>query len=915
VPRELLSLFEAHRSQCWKGTDCSQCTLIARDCLHRAKAFRRAICFEPSRWATAQSIGTGPTAAPNTHVRPRMNCTKQKSQRVCQNLVSGEFILAVWTQILSGALLWLLSLFPATGLAETAAVEVQAAVEASLQPSTQPRAALSQVVEGLIRKHGRETVADAAIKPLTAALTGTNYQGRESAAWGLLELKDPRAVEPLIEFLHMENLGDWGAEKALIVIGEPVVGPLVVAFQSGKSNPHFLHKAARVLGELKDVRAVGPLLEVFAIKDSSLPWVFAEALGNIGGAEAVDGLIAALKSGTPAMKMNSAKALGKIKDPRAVPALLDALGDPDRALRSEAAFALGEIGDPAAIDGLVKALADPKLGTEREASIALGKLRNSGAAEVMLRHFREAKNPVERAVLLRTLAQMGEPAVDVMIATLKDDDADIRATALQQLSALSTPGYVVAQNLTEASGQRAREAILDYYDTGKADGLRFPERVSILAGIKNARAVRLILRTLKTKEEGYEDCPWYVPQDIYLAFEKAGSYSVDPLLEGLDDPDVNIRAGSAAMLGHIPINFFGTSTETTASRIIERLGKAANDSKEHEAVRENALCAISRMGDARQAPLLVVVLEDKTAPVSVRRAAARAFLGEKLQDRGVTVSLMAVFRDKSENQSLRVETASTLQSFEHKYQDPQIVEAFNAVKMDRSEPAAVRAAARTTRQLLDRIKAQSDTMMAASKARQQSPAQELPYGKKPWPQAAVKSFSIVAERTLVESQGDGERQEVKSWYDTQFADWNVYKEWNRREITVMMNGEWKVWSNQNTCCLVVIHDKERRGGMTLVQVFDREEELQELLAEIPEDLVHRERCRHNLQVIESAKGQAARKLKLATGSVVETGKLSTLIPGGYESLVCPDAGTYTIGALGKPSRCSVHGTQMAIGRR
>ena len=842
-----------------------------------------------------------------------MNRLKQKSQTAYQNLVSGTC--TVSTQLLSGAVLWLGSLFPATVLAQTAAVEVQAAVEANLQPSTQPRVALSQVVEGLIRKHGRETVADAAIKPLTAALTGTNYQGRESAAWGLLELKDPRAVEPLIEFLHVENLGDWGAEKALIAIGEPVGGPLVVAFQSGKSNPHFLHKAARVLGELKDARAVGPLLEVFAIKDPSLPWVFAEALGNIGGAEAVDGLIGVLKSGTPAMKMNSAKALGKIKDPRAVPALLDALEDRDRALRGEAAFALGEIGDPAAIDGLVKALTDPKIGTEREASTALGKLRNSGATEVMLRHFREAQNPAERASLLRALAQMGEPAVDVMIAMLKDDDVEIRRTALQQLSALSTPGYVVAQNLTEASRQRAREAILDYYDTGKADGLRFPERISILAGIKDSRAIRLILRTLKTKEEGYEDCPWYVPQDIYLAFEKAGPYSVDPLMEGLNDPDVNVRAGSAAMLGHIPINSFGFGAEATTSRILERLGKVATDSKEHEAVREKALWALSRMGDARLAPLILVVLQDKTAPVDVRRAAARAFVAEKLQDRAATASLMSIFRDKSENQSLRVETASALLSFEHRYQDPQIVEAFKTVRMDRSEPAVVRAASRTTQQLYDNIKAQSEAMMRASKAGQNSSAEELPYGKKVWPKAVVKSFSSVAERTLVESQGDGERQEIQSWYETQFADWKVYKDWNRRQITIMMNGEWKVWSKQNTCCLVVIHDKERRGGMTLLQVFDREEELQELLAEIPEEVVHRERCRHNLQVIESAKGQATRKFKLATGSVVETGKLSTLIPGGYESLVCPDAGTYTIGALGKPSRCTVHGTQMAMGRR
>src|SRR5712691_35271 len=69
------------------------------------------------------------------HERPKMNCVKQKSQTVCQNPGSGGFKLAVSRQIFSGALLWLIPFFPATGLAQTAAVEVRAAVEAMIEPS------------------------------------------------------------------------------------------------------------------------------------------------------------------------------------------------------------------------------------------------------------------------------------------------------------------------------------------------------------------------------------------------------------------------------------------------------------------------------------------------------------------------------------------------------------------------------------------------------------------------------------------------------------------------------------------------------------------------------------------------------------------------------------------------------------
>src|SRR6185503_18846798 len=106
------------------------------------------------------------------------------------------------------------------------------------------------------------------------------------------------------------------------------------------------------------------------------------------------------------------------------------------------------------------------------------------------------------------------------------------------------------------------------------------------------------------------------------------------------------------------------------------------------------------------------------------------------------------------------------------------------------------------------------------------------------------------------------------------------------------NGEWKVWSKDNIFSLIVIHEKERKGAMSLIHAFDREEGLLEFMAEVPTEVAHREKCKRNLQSIEAAKSQATRSLKLASGIAVEPAQLSTLIPGGYESVICPDAGTY-----------------------
>ena len=168
---------------------------------------------------------------------------------------------------------------------------------------------------------------------------------------------------------------------------------------------------------------------------------------------------------------------------------------------------------------------------------------------------------------------------------------------------------------------------------------------------------------------------------------------------------------------------------------------------------------------------------------------------------------------------------------------------------------------------------------------------------------------------MIRIESQGTRQSAKSWYDKEFADWKIYKDWNQLPIMAMPgDGEWKVWIRQNVCCLVSLHDD--RGGRTGVfQAFDQEEELQEFLAAIPQEQAKRETCSRNLQAIQSAKGSAQRNLKLDPEAAPDATQLARFIPGGFEKLVCPNGGKYDIGTLRKPARCSIHGTQAAIGRR
>src|SRR2546427_694205 len=79
--------------------------------------------------------------------------------------------------------------------------------------------------------------------------------------------------------------------------------------------------------------------------------------------------IAALKDEDWALREEAATLLGEFRDPRAVGPLVEALHDEDRAVREAATTALRKIGPPAA-PALIVALQDPN-GNVQEAAVAI----------------------------------------------------------------------------------------------------------------------------------------------------------------------------------------------------------------------------------------------------------------------------------------------------------------------------------------------------------------------------------------------------------------------------------------------------------------------------------------------------------------------------------------------------------------
>jgi parallel beta-helix repeat protein len=207
------------------------------------------------------------------------------------------------------------------------------------------------------------------------ALKDEDSSIRAKACDALGELKDPRAVDPLIAaFRDEDSKVHVCAEFSLGDIGSSAVDPLIQALQD--KDYRVRSGAAYALGGTEDQRAVMPLIRALSDEEGSVRSDAAEALSKIKDERAVEPLILALKDEEWNVRFWAENFLGRIKDKRAVEPLIKALQDNESIIREYAAKSLGEIGDSRAVDALKEALKDEDLDVQSAAKEALEKIEN-----------------------------------------------------------------------------------------------------------------------------------------------------------------------------------------------------------------------------------------------------------------------------------------------------------------------------------------------------------------------------------------------------------------------------------------------------------------------------------------------------------------------------------------------------------
>ena len=272
------------------------------------------------------------------------------------------------------------------------------------------------------------------------------------------------------------------ATKALLAIGAPAVPDLIETL----SGTSFLARirAAKILGEIGDARAAGPLTETLrrtGFQDKDTGWAVADALARLAEQNPVPELRHALlflesnltHFGGAAARLHAALApLPEVISPtpeQEVRRLIESLPSPFNHRRDRVVRELIELDAPA-VTPLIGTLRWSPLPAAREvAAEALCVIGDARAVEPLLAALKDEMDATTRATIARRLQGMAgkkDIAADArftrpLIAALTAEAGDVRRLASEMLAAAGPPAApALVAALGDVNGHRRRAAAL-----------------------------------------------------------------------------------------------------------------------------------------------------------------------------------------------------------------------------------------------------------------------------------------------------------------------------------------------------------------------------------------------------------------------------------------------------------------------
>ncbi len=423
-----------------------------------------------------------------------------------------------------------------------------------------------------------------AVDSLIRVMRDTREEDRDvrmAASRALGRIRDPRALEPLVEALGLPE--SWlppRIAEILLEFGEAACEPLLRKLaERGEVNTRAW--AAEVLGQLKHPRAVPALLACLADLHDQVRSRAAGALGKIGDRHAVPELIhLMLGDPVPYVRIQSVRALGAIGDPRALHHLIDSLKDGEWWVRVRVIEALEQLGERA-VEPLLLALEDPDTEVRQRAAMTLERL---GVLDTLLE--RVGDGDVAAREKLVAAAQSG--VVEILVAALAHSNPRVR--------------YAVAEILGEVPHATVAAALIERLQQEQAAPI-VAELLRSLAKLREEKAAEPISRLLGHGNET-------IRVEAVRALERIPFPNPNELLAAaVRDPQPRVRGGAAVVLGRV-------GDRNSVPALLELLGDC------DAAVRAEAARALGLLRASEAVARLVDAFHDFAPEVQI--AAARA---------------------------------------------------------------------------------------------------------------------------------------------------------------------------------------------------------------------------------------------------------------------------------------------------
>lgn len=174
--------------------------------------------------------------------------------------------------------------------------------------------------------------------------------------------------------LSVLEMGDfqqrWEIAKVFVRLAEIAIPPLLEILEDEEAEEELRSFAVRIVGDLKNPKAIAPLMELLKTSDDEeLRALAAAALGQIG-----QNAIAALTEllAQEDTRLLAVRSLSYIRQKEIITPLLSVVQDPEIAVRAAAIEALSSFHDPRVPPVLLNALTDVAATVRRQAVLGLG---------------------------------------------------------------------------------------------------------------------------------------------------------------------------------------------------------------------------------------------------------------------------------------------------------------------------------------------------------------------------------------------------------------------------------------------------------------------------------------------------------------------------------------------------------------